>query len=175
MNNTSTGLFSNMRLRAKVGLSFGLMLLVLIGAVSITIYEVGAIRDLSTRVAEVRTPTAEASLSTINGINMSLAGLRGWMLLGNPSFKDVRADAWTTWIDKPLAEMDELSTSWTNPENVKRLKELKVEIEKFRKFQQEIEDVAQSDDENPALNILFTQAAPRGTKMAALITQLIDL
>ena len=175
MNNTSTGLFSNMRLRAKVGLSFGLMLLVLLSAVAITINQVDEVESLSTRVAEVRTPTAEASLGVINGVNMSLAGLRGWMLLGNPSFKDVRADAWKTWIDEPLAEMDELSKSWTNPENVKRLKELKVEIEKFRKFQQEIEDIAQTDDENPALKILFNDAAPRGTKMATLITQLIDL
>ncbi|MEN8169102.1 MAG: methyl-accepting chemotaxis protein [Pseudomonadota bacterium] len=175
MNNTSTGLFSNMRLRAKVGLSFGLMLLVLLSAVAITIYEVDDVQFLSNRVAELRTPTAEASLSMINGVNMSLAGLRGWMLLGNPQFKDVRADAWNTWIDKPVADMDELSKSWTNPENVKRLKELKVDIEKFRKFQQEIEDIAQTDDENPALKILFNEAAPRGTKMATLITQLIDL
>ncbi|MCF6282284.1 MAG: methyl-accepting chemotaxis protein [Candidatus Polarisedimenticolaceae bacterium] len=175
MKDNNAGLFSNLRLRTKIGFSFALMLLVLVSAVSVTIYQVGQIKFLSDRVAHLRTPTTEASLGMLSGINQSLAGLRGWMLLGNPTFKDVRAKSWDEWIDPGIDEMDELSKNWTNAENIKRLKSMKSDLEKFRRFQQEIEDIAQTEDENPALKILFNDAAPRGSKMASLITKLIDL
>ena len=175
MKENNQGLFANMRLKTKIGSSFGAMLLILVVTVSATIYQVGDIKFLSDRVATLRTPTAEASLSLINGVNQSLAGLRGWMLLGNPQFKEVRAKAWSEWIDPNLAAMDQLSQSWTNPENIKRLAQVKADFEKFRDFQEEIEDIAQTDDENPALKILFNDAAPRGAKMAQLITQMIDI
>ncbi|MDH5570217.1 MAG: methyl-accepting chemotaxis protein [Gammaproteobacteria bacterium] len=175
MKDNNHSLFGDLRLKTKIGLSFGLMLLVLVAAVAITIVEVNEVQFLSKRVAELRTPTAEASLNMINGVNMSLAGLRGWMLLGNEQFKDVRGKAWSEWIDPSISAMNELSKNWTNPENIKRLQFVKTEFEKFRGFQKEIEDIAQTEDETPALKILFNDAAPRGEKMAQLITQIIDI
>jgi len=168
-------LFGDMRLRTKIGLSFGAMLLILVLTVAVTVYEVDDIQTVSDRVANLRTPTAEASLSLLNGMNQSLGGLRGWMLLGDPKFKEVSSKAWSEWIDPNIELMDELSRNWTNQENIKRLQQLKVDFEKLRKFEKEIEDIAQTDDANPALKILFNDAAPRGAKMAELITDIIDI
>jgi len=168
-------LFGDMRLRTKIGLSFGAMLLILVLTVAVTVYEVDEIQLVSDRVANLRTPTAEASLSLLNGMNQSLGGLRGWMLLGDPKFKEISSKAWSEWIDPNIELMDELSKNWTNQENIKRLQLLKVDFEKLRKFEKEIEDIAQTDDANPALKILFNDAAPLSEKMAELITDIIDI
>ncbi|MCK5263635.1 MAG: HAMP domain-containing protein, partial [Gammaproteobacteria bacterium] len=173
--NVKGNFFADMKLPVKIGLGFGTMVLLLVAAISITIYQVDQTSKLTDRMVELRVPTAQASLGMLNGVQESLAGLRGWMLLGNPVFKDARANAWDKWIDPSLAIMEEKSKSWTNVENVKRLADMKISIEKFRQYQKEIEDIAQTLEEEPAMKILFEDAAPRATKLASLITKMIDL
>ncbi len=167
--------FGNLRLPLKIGIGFGLMLLVLISAIGITITEVQSAQKLTDRVVNLRVPTARASLGMLNGVQQSLAGLRGWIILGKDKFKDVRAEAWTDWIDNSMSQMEEFSKSWTNPENIKRLKKMKIHIENFRQYQKQVEDVAQTDDENPALKILLVDAAPKAAILSSKITELIDL
>ncbi|MCK4706324.1 MAG: MCP four helix bundle domain-containing protein, partial [Gammaproteobacteria bacterium] len=174
-NNTKGNFFADMKLPVKIGMGFGVMALLLVGAISITIFQVNKSKALTDRMVELRVPTAQASMGMLLGMQESLAGLRGWMLLGNPAFKDARADAWNKWIDPSLDTLNDMSKNWTNKENVKRLADMKGSIEKFRKYQQEIEDIAQTLDEEPALKILFNDAAPRAARMVKLITLLIDL
>ena len=174
-NNTKSNFFADMKLPIKIGMGFGVMALLLVAAISITIYEVNQAKKLTDRMVDLRVPTAQASLGMLNGMQESLAGLRGWMLLGNPVFKDARQNAWNKWIDPSILTLNEMSKNWTNAENVKRLAEMKGSIEKFRKYQAEIEDIAQTIDEEPAIKILFNDAAPRAARMAELITRLIDL
>ncbi|MES0326569.1 MAG: methyl-accepting chemotaxis protein [Gammaproteobacteria bacterium] len=168
-------LFADMKLPVKIGLGFGMMVLLLVAAISITMYQVNQTQKLTVQMVELRVPTAQASLGMLNGVQESLAGLRGWMLLGKPVFKDARQNAWNKWIDPSLATMTEKSKNWTNAENVKRLAVMKVSVEKFRQYQKEIEDIAQTIDEEPALKILFEDAAPRAVILAANITKMIDL
>ncbi len=175
ISNTKSNFFADMKLPIKIGLGFGVMALLLVAAISTTIYEIRQTEKLTDRMVNLRVPTAQASLGMLNGMQQSLAGLRGWILLGNEEFKDVRQESWDIWIDPSLKTMDEVSKSWTNAENIKRLAEMKGSIEKFRKYQIEIENIAQTADEEPALKILFNDAAPRATLMGELITRLIDL
>lgn len=173
--NSSAGFLGNLRLSMKLGLAFGLMILLLAAAVTISINEVGKVKVLGDRVVELRTPTAQASLGMLNGMNESLAALRGWILLGNPKFKEERARAWNTWIDPNLEKMRAFSKNWTNPENVKRLNQMDALLVDFRKYQEEIEEIANTIDQKPAEKMLFQDAAPRAAKMASLITRMIDL
>jgi methyl-accepting chemotaxis protein len=173
--NSNVGLFGNLKLSTKLGSGFGLMILLLVAAISITLFQVAKVDTLAKRVVELRTPTAQASLGMLNGLNQSLSGLRGWMLLGNPKFKEERANAWNNWLDPKLDELRTFSKDWTNPANVKRLKIIEKEIVSFRKYQQEIEDIANTIDATPAQKMLFTDAAPRAAKLAALITKMINI
>ncbi|MDH5367843.1 MAG: methyl-accepting chemotaxis protein [Cyclobacteriaceae bacterium] len=131
--------------------------------------------ELITRVTELRNPTANSSAKMLNGINQSLAGLRGWMLLGNENFKTVRARAWSDYIDKGYADMEVLSKSWTNPENVAKLKEVKTILDEFKLAQEEIENMANSEDNIPSYKMLLDQAAPQAAIMSAKITEIIDI
>jgi len=168
-------LFGDMRLRTKIGLSFGAMLMILVITVAITVYEVDDIQTVSDRVANLRTPTAEASLSLLNGLNQSLAGLRGWMLLGDPKFKEVSHRAWSEWIDPNLELMEKLTKESHDTEDEKRFQKIKVDFAKLRELENEIEKISHSEKENPALRMLTNDAAPLANKMAQLITDIIDI
>jgi len=131
--------------------------------------------DLVGLITEVRTPTAFASFKAQNGVNQSLAALRGWMLLNDAEFKNARREAWKTSIDESVSEMTTLSKTWTNKENLKRLEQIKSEVEKLRVIQDEIEAIANTDKNIPAYDMLLKQANPYAETMAATITEMIDI
>jgi len=122
--------------------------------------QLAELESINSRIINVCTPTAEASLSLLNGINQSLAGLRGYMLLGADKFKEERTEAWEKTILPRLDQLKKLSANWTNPENVKRLQEIAEIIPEFQRAQQEIEDIAKSDPAT-AKAWLGSKAAPR--------------
>ncbi len=168
-------MFKNMTIGVKMSLGFGLITLVLTAAVLTTIWKVGESNKITNQLIELRAPTAQTSLSMQNGINHSLAALRGWIILGNDKFKVERAKVWSEELDKSLADMKRYATNWTNPKNVERLNIIDKNLKDFKVYQQEIEDIAQSVDNTPAIKILFEEAAPRAAVMVSNITKLIDL
>ncbi len=168
-------MFKHMKLGTKLIMGFTIITFVLLAAVLTTIWQIAETNKVNDRLIGLRVPTAQTSLTMKNGINHSLAALRGWIILGNDKFKDGRAKAWSEGLDKPLADMQKYALNWTNPKNVERLRIIEKKLEDFRKYQQEIEDIAQTVDNTPAVKILLEDAAPRAAIMVSSITKMIDL
>ncbi len=168
-------MFKNMKLAAKLGLGFALVALCLVAAVGTTIWQVGRTTAVTDRLIELRAPTAQSSLMMLNGMNHSLAALRGWIILGKDKFKQERAKSWADEIQPSLERMQKFSANWTDPENIERLRIITEKLEDFNRYQKEIEDIAQTVDNTPALKILFAQAAPQAAILAAKITEIIDI
>jgi len=133
------------------------------------------IEQVTHRVISLRTPTAQSSLMMLNGMNHSLASLRAWIILGEDQFKLERQNAWNQQIDPSFKKMLELSRNWTEQHNVQLLQEINTEIEKFRKYQQEIETIAHTEGNTPANQILFKKVAPLERSVLNHITKLIKL
>ena len=167
--------FKDMTIGKKVGLGFGLITLILMAVVLLTIQQVRTMETVNKRVVELRMPTAHASLMMLNGINHSLASLRGWILLGDKKFKTERSIAWEEQINPSLKLMHGLAPNWTNPENQARLKSIEEEINNFKTSQQKIEDIAQTPENSPAQKILFNQAEPIEKSIVSTLSKLIDL
>lgn len=163
----------NLNIRARLILGFSVVAAILVIAISTTVWKVSAIADRSDRITELRVPTSATSQGLVNDINASLASLRGWMLTGNTVFKTERAAVWAD-IDKLRADMDRYSSSWTNPDNVAKWTAMKVTLEEFRTAQKQVEDIANTVDEQPANKILFEEAAPVAVIMLGKITEMID-
>ncbi|MGR3304001.1 MAG: HAMP domain-containing methyl-accepting chemotaxis protein [Candidatus Scalindua sp.] len=168
-------MFKNMTIGAKMSLGFGIITLVLVAAVLTTVWQIGKTNTVTNRLIDLRAPTAQTSLSMQNGVNHSLAALRGWIILGKDKFKDERAKAWSEGLDKPLADMKKYALNWTNPQNVERLRIIEKNLKDFKVYQQEIEDIAQTKDNNPAVKLLLEEAAPKAAIMVSSITKMIDL
>ncbi len=165
----------NLNMSKKLSLGFITMGLIILSVTLLNNRQVESAQEISIRIEQVRMPTAEASLQMLNGINSALASLRGWMLLGNDKFIEKRAKAWSQNIYPALVVMQEKSKTWTNPENIKRLEEIEQILPEFERFQKEIENIAQTDDNVPAMKTLFEQAAPQAEIMVSRITELIDI
>lgn len=169
-----------MKLTVKTKLILGfasviaLMLLIMLK----TFFGLKNLGEIESRLLDLRFPTVLAGKQLENGMNKSLAGLRGYMILGkNPqkalAMKKARADGWLE-IDDAVTKMRELSKNWTNPQNVKELEALESFVEEFRVAQQEIEDIAHTIDEIPSFKTLLTEAAPLAQKVLTSISQTID-
>ena len=155
----------------------GFLLLVLILALSSisSIFQISSITKNANNVVELRIPTAQASASVLNGVNHALAALRGWMLLGKDKFKAERQLAWDTEITPAMTTLDKMSANWTNPKNITRLKEMKALLKDFEQEQKNIEDIAQTLQNTPSIEMLYTKAVPQASIMAKEITKLIDI
>jgi len=172
-SNSFMAFIYNLSLGKKLGFGFGAVLIIFVMLVVFIEYKLTTQESLQDRIVELRVPTNIAVHDLVNGINYSLAALRGYMILGKDSFKDQRQDAWKE-IDRNLAIMTEMSKSWTVPKNIETLKELKITMERFRTAQQKVEAVSHSEDEQPAMKMLLTDAAPRASKVIAAITGMIN-
>ncbi len=162
------------KINHRLYIGFSTLVLLLVLAVAATVLQVSGIKNTTDRIVDLRTPTAQASASLISNINASLANLRGWMLTGNPIFKDQRAETWDN-IVKIRSSMDVLSKNWTNPANVSKWKEFKAILDEFKLAQGKVEKIAKSGDEQPALKILIDVAAPQAAVMSTKITEMIDM
>jgi methyl-accepting chemotaxis protein len=167
--------FKDMMIGKKIGLGYGVITFILMGVVLVTIQQVKTMETITKRVVELRTPTAHASLMMLNGINHSLASLRGWIILGDPKFQTERALAWAEQIDPSLKQMHELASGWTDQENKTRLKAIEKEIDALKMSQQKIEDIARTPENYPAQKILFDQAEPLGKNIVAIVSKMIKL
>lgn len=165
---------SKLPIGSKVAAGFLLCALLVSTCVFTTVYFVKKTEVINSRLVNLRIPTAQNTLGLLNGVNHSLAALRGWIILGKDKFKDQRATSWKN-IDESLVRIDEYSKNWTNPENIKKANELKENFVKFKKYQKEIEDIAHSSENLPASKILLTEAAPKANIMLGSITNLINL
>ncbi|NOQ81422.1 MAG: HAMP domain-containing protein [Methylophaga sp.] len=167
--------FKNLKLGSKLSIILALILI----ATSAGSYN--AIRNIKEtavtveRITQIRVPTAESSMKMLNGLNQALAALRGWMLLGNEKFRDERQNVWEQDIEPAQALMQEKAKTWTNPENIERLNRINELLPKFKQAQLEIEDIAQTTGNIPAIKMLFEEAAPQATIMVKSITTMIDL
>ena len=163
----------NWTIGKKLGFGFGAMIAIICVATGVTYYKVNTVTAVQTRVMDGRQPTVQASLGVLNGVNDSLAALRGYIILGGDKMKQGRAAAWNS-IDEDLASLTELSKNWTNPRNVEVLDELKQVLGEFQDAQQQVEDVCQTVENTPATKILLTDAAPLAKILGDNITKMID-
>lgn len=168
-------MFKNLKLSQKIGGGFALVSIVLAVTVMVAKSRANESAAISSRVIELRNPTLQNTLLLQSGMNRSLAALRGWIILGKDGMKKQRAFAWEKEIEFAISEIDSLSKGWTDPENVQRLARIKSNLADFKKFQQEIEDIAQSIDNTPATKLLLTEAAPKAAIMSQKITEIINL
>jgi methyl-accepting chemotaxis protein len=165
-------------LRQSLLTGFGIVLgLFLITSIYVN-YETRKIHTIEERLLGTRLPTVLTGEKLLDGIHLSLAGLRAYLILGGEpakadKFKAERAAGWEK-IDLTMADYKRLSKKWGENVNHQRLEEIQKLIETFRQTQQEVEDIAHTPANIDSINLLLTQAAPQAKKVVTAITAMID-
>lgn len=168
-------MFNKLRLSVKLGGGFGLVGAILALSVIATLYQVNRVATITSRTIDLRTPTAFANLQMMNGLNHSLAALRGWIILGTEKFKQDRQLAWSEEIIPALQQLTTLSADWTDPTNKERLQRIDVLLARFKIAQQQTEAIAHKADNLPATKLFLNQARPLSSSMLAEITTIINI
>jgi methyl-accepting chemotaxis protein len=166
---------NNLSIGKKIGGGFTIVLIIMAVIVMVTMGKVSDTKNITDRVSKLRTPTALNTGAMMNGINHSLAALRGFMILGKDKFKSERMVSWDKEIDPAMKYMDKVSVNWTDPANVESLKIIKTQLAKFKGFQQEIENISASKENLPATKILLEDAAPKAAILLGNITKMINI
>jgi methyl-accepting chemotaxis protein len=168
-------MLKNLKIDTKIKIGFTFLPILILLLISSTMLQINKSKDIAQQVFDLRVPTSMSSIEMINGINHSLAALRGWIILGNEKFKKERDIAWNDEIEISLSNMNKYSASWTNPENIKRLEKIRTYIQSFKIYQKEIEDIAHNINNQPAIKILQEDALPQVDILASTITGMIDI
>lgn len=163
-----------LKISGRLGLGFGVLIVVLIIAVATTLFEVSGTKKVTDRIVNLRTPTSQSSARLVNDINASLASLRGWMLTGNPAFKKERGAVWAD-IASVSTHIDGLAAQWTNPKNQAAWSDMKEVLGEFSAAQDKVEAIANTIEEQPATLVLTRDAAPLAGVLVAEITKMITL
>ena len=157
----------------RLWLGFGLMIALMASVGSLVYVKVQEVNAVQARVLDLRVATALTGDALRTDLYRSLSALRGYMILGSDELKEERAHTWEM-IDTDIAKMQEFSQSWTDPENIMRLEQFVQVMDEFRVAQQAVEDIANTPEEQPAMVILFEEAAPRAAVMLGAISEMID-
>lgn len=168
-------MLKNMRLKVKISLGFGIITLILVGSVLTAIWQTKQTNSIFSDFADIRTPTAQTSLMMLNGVNHSLAALRGWVLLGNERFKDERKDAWEKEINQSFEELITLSLNWKNVKNSEKLNIIDNNLANYKKIQDDIENIAHTINNTPATKLLLEEATPLANIIAKSLNNMIDI
>src|SRR5215510_506791 len=163
----------NLNIRGRLIVGFGGLCILLGGVVIITMVKVQAINDSTSRNVNLRVPTAMNASDLVSEVYATLASLRGWLISGNDVFKAERAGLWRE-IQTRGAEMDRLSTQWSNPQNKQDWKDAKPLLDELRNAQDKAEAIAHTIEEQPATKLLATEAAPLAKVMLQTATSIIN-
>ena len=168
------GRLKNLRVGAKIGLGFTVIGLISILNIILVFNIFNKTNALNDRIADLRTPTAENSFRMLNGINHSMAALRGWLLMGEKHFKDELKQAWIWEIDLPLNSLSVLSKNWTNPDNNVRFKSIAENLKDLRAYQNTIASLPRTSGWAEANRIMIDEAAPTAKAISILIKEMAD-
>jgi class 3 adenylate cyclase/HAMP domain-containing protein len=119
-----------------------------------------------------RTPAVLATQRAQIGLQRSLASLRGWVALGGVRFRAERRQAWSQQIEPAFAEIQQFSKSWTEPSDRERLAAISQPLVELKESQWWVEDVAQTEGNQPAMELLRRRVQPISDPLWVLIDDL---
>ncbi len=148
-------------LGAKISCGHALMAALLAVAVLATLYQVDRVMETSSRIRDLREPTARKGLRMLNSINESNSALRGWAILKDPSLNAERGRIWREKIYPDMEEITRLSKDWTLPENKVRLVEISRRLGELEEAQNQIAEIAHTSRNRPAKHLFNQKVRPR--------------
>jgi methyl-accepting chemotaxis protein len=162
----------NLRIRGRLIAGFAGVCIVLAATVGYTVYVVGGVSEVVTRLVNLRAPVAVASTGLTSDVHATLAALRGYLLTGTSEAKAAKASAWKG-LDETAAAFDKMAAHFTIPENKRKWAEAKALVQEFRAAQDRAEAIAFTPEAYPATKVLH-EAAPRADTIFGEITKMIN-
>jgi methyl-accepting chemotaxis protein len=165
-----------------LGRKLGVGFLTVIGLFAIcgvlTLRQLSSLAATQRRVVEVDTAKSLAAERLNAEMQHSLASLRGYILVGadpakGKTMREDRASAWSA-IDEQVGAIEQASGNQADSKTEHSLEDLRAGLGEFRTTQDEIEAIAHTPENLPAIELLTTQAAPAAKRVIESISAMID-
>ncbi|KKD60798.1 chemotaxis protein [Grimontia sp. AD028] len=159
----------------RLAFGFGLILAILVTAVVISNDRLRNLQVLENELVNSTFPSTLAASGLVGEINKSLAILRGYLVLGDEKLKTQRQEVWDS-IDQQMAVLKE---NTLNNQHIvgyaEKLSALEVSLKQYRSAQDEAEQIAHTEDEQPAMKMFKLDISPVAMRMLDDINQLAQL
>ncbi|MFT5163595.1 MAG: methyl-accepting chemotaxis protein [Alteromonadaceae bacterium] len=162
----------------KLASGFGIVIIAIFVATLLNVYQLSKMKEGQTLVVKVRYPIVMAGKDLINGMNQSLAALRGYMILGSEpqaaqKFKTERQLALQN-IEKSITFLDAIIDSM-DKRSINIISKIKQSLSTIKENQQAIEHIAQTPQNQPALELLIEDAGPKANQMLDHLGSIIEI
>ena len=168
-------LLNSINIGWKLDIAFGILV-----AVTLAVVLVGALgsRQATMNInltGELRSPSALAFARAQTSLLEMVAGLRGYLALGNPQLvTEYRAAKQV--FETNLVEMDRLLRDATDPENQRRLAELETIFASWATLPEQMFELHDNPRKNqPALNIYLAQVRPLSVAILGEMSAMVQL
>jgi len=158
----------------KLGLGFGLMIVLITLLAAVVYLQVGKVTEHSDKMLTENVPSVQHGLQIQSKIHHALSMHRGYMILGLPALAEERLEAWQA-IDHHVGELNELSTHWKSDKARAALTEFQTVITDFRAAQDQIAEVSHTEQNVPSRTLFFNDAMPHGTNMTDALNDVLAL
>lgn len=146
-----------------------------LGMLCIALFSTFELRARISLLANEGVPLMQASAQMLAGVQRSLAGLRGWVSLGDPKFVDDAQAAWREDIEPALDILNQeclhILEQACDPQRLHRLKALLTDL---RGSQTWVQNMAHTPGNEPARVIYQRDAAPRADQVDTVIAALLQ-
>ncbi|WP_051563701.1 methyl-accepting chemotaxis protein [Enterovibrio calviensis] len=160
----------------RLTLGFGLIIAILVTAVSLSNQRLADVNIVERELVGSTFPATLASNQLVAEVNRSLAILRGYVVLGNEEFLSKRQTTWEN-IDKQLLVLNRsISSSHVSSDDyIAKIERLKESLSLYRAAQDDIERIANTADEQPAMKIYREQGEPIMIRLVSAINLLTSI
>ena len=146
-----------------------------LGMLCIALFSTFELRARISLLANEGVPLMQTSAQMLAGVQRSLAGLRGWVSLGDPKFVDDSQAAWREDIEPALDILNQeclhVLEQACDPQRLHRLKALLTDL---RGSQTWVQNMAHTPGNEPARVIYQRDAAPRADQVDTVIAALLQ-
>lgn len=167
--------FNNLNLGLKLNIGFGILVLLTFLVVGL-IFEAG--REATQNIdltQQVRVPATLASAQAQFSLLQMQASLRGYLILSDLQNIDDFNKAKEVFKVN-LAQLEALSANWSNPDDVRRLNELKITFAAWSPIPQRLFELHDDPQKNqPALRLESLDFQPLNSSILSHLDQMIEL
>ncbi|WP_232312937.1 HAMP domain-containing protein [Enterovibrio coralii] len=149
----------HLTLGQRLALGFGLLIAIFISAVLFTNARLAEVQRVGSSLLGNSVPATIAGKELNSEINKSLAVLRGYLVLGDRQLIEKRQLIWQN-IDEQLGVLRDSYSRMNIDEYGYVLEELEDSLYQYRLAQDEVENLAHTEDEQPAMRLFSERAAP---------------
>ena len=167
-------MFNKLTISKKIGLGFAVISALIALTVFTTYWKVKEVKKVSLQIAEQEVPIFTQGMKLLNGLNETLAIVRGYVLVKNPRLSKRREEIWENDIKEPLAKIQAISIENPNSIAADTLKTINEQLQELNEFQDQILNISHTSKNTPAIDLIRVKGTRYSQEIFNKLSEMIN-